>query len=353
MRLLFNILLIGASLILSGASAQAATYSAEKPLRLSMTSTFMDTHPVVAKGLLGWAEDVKQSTGGRVVIEFYNPNTLCPEGDIYESIKTGLISIGSHNVTRNRGKFPLTRVMDLPFMYTSAESGAVSNWRLYANFPELQKEFAETHVLTFWSSAVDQIHTGKKTLATLDDLKGLQLGAISGGVIDVLSALGASAVQLSPTDLYLSLQRGQVAGVVCPFAYMRSTKVYEAAKNSFVVNLKSSGFYLAMNKATWDSLPEDIQQVITDLSGERLARRLGQITDKGALDDLEFMVAEGQKVTRIPAGEQARWVERAQTVVVEWIKECEGKGLGSAPALLEAARANEKELGPNVEFRYE
>lgn len=339
-----------ASLVMAAQPVHAAEYTAEKPLRLSMTSTFMDNHPVIAKGLLGWAEEIKQGTGGRVVIEFYNPNTLCPEGDIYESVKTGLVSIGSHNVTRNRGKFPLARVMDLPFLYSSAESGAVSNWRLYENFPELQKEFGETHILTFWSSAVDQLHSAKKPMASLAELKGAQIGAMSGSYIDLLGALGASAVQLSPNDLYLALQRGQVDGVVCPFAYMRSTKVYEAAKHSYVANMKSNGFYLAMNKDIWNSLPADIQQVFTGLSGEGLARRLGQITDQGVLDDLEFMKAEGQQITPLTPEERALWAERVQVVVQDWLKECQSKG--PASAILEAARANEAEFGPTAAYAY-
>ena len=339
-----------AFLALAALPAHAAEYTAEKPLHLSMTSTFMDNHPVIAQGLLGWAEEIKQGTGGRVIIEFYNPNTICPEGDIYESIKTGLVSIGSNNVTRTRGTFPLARVMDLPFIYSSAESGAISNWRLYERFPELQKEFAETHILTFWSSAVDQLHSAKKPMSTLAELKGTQIGAMSGSYIDLLGALGASAVQLAPTDLYLALQRGQVDGVVCPFAYMRSTKVYEAAKHSYVANMKSNGFYLAMNKEIWNSLPPDIQQVFTDLSGEKLAQRLGQITDKGVLDDLEFMVAEGQQVTHISPEEQALWADRVQVVIQDWLKECQDKG--PAAAILEAARANEAELGPTATYVY-
>lgn len=343
-------LAILASLILTAAPVHAAEYTAEKPLRLSMTSTFMDNHPVIATGLLGWAEEIRQGTGGRVVIEFYNPNTLCPEGDTYESVRTGLVSIGSHNVARNRGKFPLATVMDLPFLYSSAESGAVSNWRLYQQFPEIRKEFSETHVLTFWSSAVDQLHSSGKPLSTLEELRGAQIGAISGSYIDLLGALGASAVQLSPNDLYLSLQRGQVTGVMCPFAYIRSTRVYEAAKHSYVANAKSNGFYLVINRDIWNSLPADIQKVFTDLSGEGLARRLGQITDKGVLDDLEFMKAEGQTVTVLSPEERARWAERGDAVVEKWLKESGSRG--PAAAILEAARAHETELGPQARFAY-
>ena len=157
-------------------------------------------------------------------------------------------------------------------------------------------------------------------------------------------------MQLSPNDLYLALQRGQVDGVVCPFAYMRSTKVYEAAKRSYVANMKSNGFYLAMNKDIWNGLPPDIQKVFTDLSGEGLARRLGQITDKGVLDDLEFMTAEGQQVTRLSPEERALWAERVQVVEQGWLKECQNKG--PASAILEAARANEAELGPSATYTY-
>lgn len=346
-------LICGALLVFGVGPADAADYTAEKPLRLSMTSVFMDNHPAIANGLLPWAKQIQERTGGRVVVEFYNPNTICSEGDIYEAIKTGIVSMGSQNITRNRGKFPLTSVMDQPFLYSSAESGSISNWRLFQKFPELQREFAETHVITFWSSAVDQIHSVRKPLNTLEELKGTQIGAFSGSYVDLTTALGASPVQLSPSDLYLALQRSQVDGVICPFAYMRSTKVYEAAKNSYVANLKTSGFYLTMNKDIWASLPQDIQQIFTELGGEVLAQQLGKVTDKGVLDDLKFMMEQGQVVTTLPQEERARWMAKGSSMTDKWIKECSDKGLTLMPTLLETARTWDAELFPHAEFRYQ
>lgn len=355
MRLVLKmaLLLAGLALPMQSSTLFAAEYTAKSPLRLTMTSTFMDVHPAISKGLIVWAENIKKETQDRVIIEFYNPNTLCPEGEIYDSVKNGLVSIGSQNVTRVRGKFPLSRIMDLPFIHTSSESGSVSKWRLYEAFPEIQKEFSDTHVLTFWSSALDQVHSAKKPFDSLENLKGAQISGMGGGHMELLKALGASGVQISPNELYLALQRGQVDGVVCPLAYMRSTKVYEAAKTSYIVNMNSNGFYLVMTKSIWDSLPQDIQRVFTSLSGEKLSRELGQITDKGVLDDVEFMTAQGHTLVRVNNEERNRWGERAQVVINDWLKECQDKGIAVAPKVLESVRAFEAEIAPTVKYPFQ
>lgn len=330
--------------------AYAAAPTAENPLVLTMTTTFMDVHPT-PKTLVAWGEEIKEATGGRVVIEYYNPNTICPEGEIYDSVVSGLVQIGGHNVARVRGKFPLAGVMELPFQYSSAESGARSNWKMYEESPELQKEFSETHVLTFWSSAIDQIHSASKDFSTLANLKGAKLAAMSASYLDFISGLGASPVQLSPTDVYLSMQRGQIEGNVCPMAYMRSTKIYEAAKNSFICNAKASGFYLAMNKEVWDELPQDIKDVFNAKSGSVLAQRLSQATDKGAQDDTKFMVEQGHKVFNVASDEKAKMQEALKGISDAYIKECEARGLGdAAKALMKLAAENEAVFGPETQY---
>lgn len=329
---------------LAAAPALAAEPTAEKPLRLTLSTTFMDKHAAVAGGLIPWMEEIKERTGGRVLIEYFNPNTICAEGDIYDAVRSGVLDIGGTNVTRNKGKFPLASLFDQPFVFSTATSASVASWRLAQEFPALAKEFDETHLLTLWGGAASQLSTSGKEIKTLDDLKGLKIATFSAAYLDLAQALGASAISVSPTDVYLALQRGQADAVIAPFAYMRSTKIFEGAKKSFVADMNTSGFYLAMNKDTWNALPDDIKQIFTETTGEALARRIGAATDKSNTDDLEFIRQQGQQVFAIEPAEVERWRAKAEPLLDAWVKDCQSHGHGFARAMLERARALDAEL---------
>lgn len=335
---------LAAAFGLAAAPALAAEPTAKKPLRLTLSTTFMDKHAAVAGGLIPWMEEIKERTGGRVIIEYFNPNTICAEGDIYDAVRSGVLDIGGTNVTRNKGKFPLASLFDQPFVFSTATSASVASWRLAQEFPALAKEFDETHLLTLWGGAASQLSTSGRDVKTLDDLKGLKIATFSAAYMDLAQALGASAISVSPTDVYLALQRGQADAVIAPFAYMRSTKIFEGAKKSFVADMNTSGFYLSMNKDTWNALPDDIKQIFNETTGEALARRIGAATDQSNADDLEFIKQQGQQVTAIEAAEVDRWRAKAEPLLDAWVKGCEGHGHNFARTMLERARALDAEL---------
>jgi TRAP-type C4-dicarboxylate transport system substrate-binding protein len=132
-----GIFLIGAS----------AVFSAKPKFKLSMTSHYMDKHIVVREAFLPWAEEIKKATGGRVEITYFNPNTLCPEPETYAATVKGSVDIAGNGLNRPTGKFPLSTVMDLPMMATSATAAGLSSWELYNTFEPVRNELKDVKVL--------------------------------------------------------------------------------------------------------------------------------------------------------------------------------------------------------------
>lgn len=330
-RFLFTALLTAG--VLCAPQAQAASITKDAPLVLKFTSSLMPTHAAIKDGVQPWAETLKEKTGGRLLVEIYNPNTLCPEAEIYDCVKNGVIDVGLQTAQRVSGKFPLENGLDMPFMYDSAAMAGYVNWRLYEEFPELRKEFDETRLLALWAGAPAQLHAAGREVKTIADLKGIKVGAMTPSFVPILQALGAAAFSIPTTDGYLALQRGQVDFVACPYAFMVNTKMYEATRYSFTVNMSSPSLYLVMNRDIWDLLPNDLRQAVTDTTGKELSLRLGQATDKSAAEDLAFMRTQGQIIEVFPPEEIAKGRELTRHVVDDWVRDCESRGLTSARAL--------------------
>ena len=100
---------LAALLLVSGLPGTPAC-AADKPITLTFTGVFMDKHAAIEGGMKPWAEEINRRTNGRVVIEYYNPNTICAEADIYDSVRSGVVDMGVANVSRKKGKLPCKTV---------------------------------------------------------------------------------------------------------------------------------------------------------------------------------------------------------------------------------------------------
>ena len=333
---------LAALLLVSGLPGTPAC-AADKPITLTFTGVFMDKHAAIEGGMKPWAEEINRRTNGRVVIEYYNPNTICAEADIYDSVRSGVVDMGVANVSRKKGKLPLLEILDLPFLFTSAESGSVAAWRLWNEFPAMQKETDDVHVISLHVGAPSQIQTTGAPAMSDADMAKLKIAAYAASYADVAKALGASPVTVGPTDIYLSMQRGQTDAAFATYAYMRTTKIYETARHTYEANINCGGMYVTMNREVWASLPDDVKQIINELSGENYARMVGRAIDQSCRDDLEFMKTKGQKVSVVPAEVVEGWKKRCEGIVQEWIDAVARRGHKNGAEMVARARALDRE----------
>ena len=231
----------------------------------------------------------------------------------------------------------MNEVMELPMIVPSSEAGSLVTWALYNRFPEWRAEYKDVKILWQWASATYQLHTTKRQVRTLDDMKGLKIIGWSPLLLQMVRALGANALQISPTDTYLALQRGMADGVICPLAPVRSYKISDAAKYHTIVDLSVGPFWAGMNADIWKSLPPDLQKIIEETTGVELARESGKTLDQGAAEDSKWLKAQGHTFYVLPDSEKAKWLEKLDYLPKEWVKKMQGKGYQNAEEIFETA----------------
>lgn len=307
----------------------AQAYTAEQPLVLKLTSFAMSTHPVWVGGFEPWAKEVKDASGGRIIIEPYNANTICPDADVHDCVRNGVIDISGQISQRVKGTYPLSNIIDLPFLYPTALVSAYVYKDLLDEFPAFKDEFRDVRILGAWSGAQYQIHTRNTEIKSITDIKGLKIGCVSASLVPVLQALGASVVVVPTTDAYVTLQRGQVDGFAAPYAFMVSTKIYEATKYSYTLNLAGNGMPLTMNTQVYESMPDDLRKIMDEsVAGYKISQLFASVTDAGADHDKAFIEGKGQKITEASEADIAKGRQLCATVVEDWYRDCEKRGKG-------------------------
>ena len=97
---------------------------------------------------------------------------------------------------------------------------------------------------------------------------------------------------------------------------------------------------LTINNDTWDSLPQDVQGVLTELGGEYSS----MVADSVAAREETFlgiMEREGATISALDAVERQKWADALPDLAGDWIATNEANGLPAGEVLeafLKAAR---------------
>ena len=96
-----------------------------------------------------------------------------------------------------------------------------------------------------------------------------------------------------------------------------------------------------MNQKKWNSLPPDLQKLLSDMTGSHLARIFGKTLDEGDGKAIQWGKEHGHTFYTLPPKELERWRSKVQFLTDNWIKDMEAKGHKNAREILATA----KELG--------
>ncbi|MFD1745535.1 TRAP transporter substrate-binding protein [Rhizobium helianthi] len=325
-------------ILLAGLSASALAISA---FSASAADVVLKLHhflppqaTIPSKVLTPWAEKIKADSGGRIEVEIYPSMQLGGKpGELVDQAKDGVVDMIWTLVGYTPGRFPKSEAFELPFMVTTAEATSVAFYDYYQK--HLQDEFKDFHVLSVHTHGPGLLHTiASKPIKSLDDMKGLKLRGTSKVVNQMLEAMGAAAVGMPVTTVPESLSKSVIDGTVVPWEVTPSIKIAELAPNhtqfSGKTGLYTAAFIFAMNKDSYEALPDDLKKVIDNNSGKELARKFGMVMDQGDVNGKAIADKAGNTTITLDAAETEKWKALGEKVTKNWIAEMDGKGLNGS-----------------------
>jgi len=207
-------------------------------------------------------------------------------------------------------------------------------------------ETSDTHVLYLHAHGPG-ILASKKPVRSLADVQGLKIRA-TGFSAKVVESLGASPISMPQGETYEALQKGVVDATFCPIETLKGWKQGEVVKSvtdSSCIGY-TTAFFVAMNKAKWEGLPEALQQVFREVSIEWMAKH-GKAWNEADEEGLAFVRGLGHEIIPLGAEEQEAWRKRVEPLLEDTAAKADGKGLPGSDmlseikSLVKAARAGE------------
>ncbi|MFH1795463.1 MAG: TRAP transporter substrate-binding protein [Pseudomonadota bacterium] len=295
---------------------------------------------IPSKAIKPWIEKVTKESGGKLKIDQFDAMALGGKPpELIDQAKDGVVDIVWTVIGYTPGRFPSTEAFELPFMMTTGEATS----RAIQEYCEknCMDEFKDWKVIAWHAHGPGLIHS-KNPVTKLEDMNGLKIRGGSRVINQMLEKLGATPVGMPVPAVTEALSKGVIDATTIPWEVTPSLKVSELVKNHTTFSgkngLYTQTFVVAMNKASYDKLPDDLKKVIDANSGIETAAFFGRAMDEGDKRGLGIAEKLGNNIITLDEAETQRWKDAAAPIVQAWEAEMDGKGK-NGKALVEEAHA--------------
>ena len=292
--------------------------------------------------VIPWCDKIEKESGGRLKCQIYPSMQLGgTPSQLFDQVRDGVSDLSWTLPSYQAGRFTKSEVFELPFMTKHPETASQAMWD-YIQKNALD-EYKGVKLIATHTHDGAHMHFGKKTVKTMEDLKGLKIRATSRVDSKTLAALGAIPVQMPMPAVSEAIAKGVVDGTSLPWEISTAYKIQEICKTHTETppnqpKRANAIFVLAMNQAKYNKLPADLKKVIDQNSGRETSRWVGMVWDKGTATARKIAVDRRNTISVLSDAEYNRWVNATKSIDDEWIREVNAKG-GNGKALLNDAKA--------------
>jgi C4-dicarboxylate-binding protein DctP len=218
---------------------------------------------------------VEEKSNGAIQLDIYYLGQLGDGDDQGELIQNGAIDIGMIATGATGTMVPESNIFGLHYIFPNDLTEAKEFLR---NSEVINGPIAEAfdtknmHVIGWLDEGFMQWTNSKHPINSPADFKGLKIRVMGAPIItETYKAYGASPASIPFSELYSSLSLNMIDGQTNPYEIIENMKFYEVQKYCSEGN---SDLYVApvvINKDLWESLPEEIQNILLESMQESYA----------------------------------------------------------------------------------
>src|SRR5215510_129379 len=317
---------VGVSSLAALATLLAANLASAGAIELKLAYFVGDQH-AMSQWLVKWANNLERDSGGRITVKRFPGSQMGPVQQHYDFVRTGQADVAWFLHGATPGRFPLTELVQLPYLVGSAEIGTKA-----LNDPELRAKYLDAEhrgvkVLLLLTHQPGNVNTTKKAIRAIDDMKGLRLRFASPTIREFVAALGGTPVGVLPTEQVEQLQKGTIDGVFIDYGgagiafKMGGVIKYSTEMYSYV-----SSFGVGMNEDFWAKLPPDLQALVMK-SFTGVEKEVGEAWDALDVPGKKAIMDGGGEAITLTSEENAKFRKIGADVAAAKVKELDGKGL--------------------------
>jgi len=259
------VLAAGAALAAALTAATAAAQPA--PINLKFAS-FAPEGAASSRQFKRYQEELKAKTGGRATLEIFYGASMGPMPRHYDLVRTGVADMAYFQQGQTPGRFPLTELSHLPYLFPRGPKGVEVSAKVMADLKVryFAAEHADTRLLWIGFNQASSVWTANKPVRKLEDLQGIRLTASTPTLVALFRDQGVAPIGIPIALVAESLQKGTVDGASTDAFGVFSFKLGSLVKYNTPVFTANVSFGVAINPAAYAKLPADARAVLDSWS---------------------------------------------------------------------------------------
>lgn len=197
----------------------------------------------------------------QIKLNYFANGMLGKEADAAQQVRIGAVNLMISGTSIWATMVPEIGVLDMGYLFQNYDQvGKALDGDAGKSLSELMLKKANVVVLGYgYNLGARNIYT-KKVVEKPEDLKNLKIRVLPvPNFIATLNHMGAVAIPMPGGEVYSSLQMGVIDGVEHDAATVYSSKFYEIAKNAALTRHIYNPVMIAMNKNSFQQIPEALR----------------------------------------------------------------------------------------------
>lgn len=289
-----------------------------------------------------WVAAVEEASGGRINFEIFPSMSLGgTPPQLYAQVRDGVADLVWTLPGYTPGTFPRSEVFELPNVHKG--DAHATNLAIQNMMNEIAADFDEIHPILLHVHSGNALHLARGTVETVSDFENLKIRSPSRTGAWMLEALGAEPVGMPVPALPQALSKRTVDAGLVPFEVAIPLALSELTETSVELHggarFGTATFLFAMNKDSYNSLPEDLQKVIDDHSGMALAADMGNAWNRIEPVGKQLALDAGNSITTLSPEQSAAFDAAFEEVAQRWLENVSAQGIDGDTLLSSARKA--------------
>ena len=297
---------LATALVACGPEKEGAASDASEPqqtFKWKMVTSWPKNFPGLGTAPERFSKMVDEMSNGRLKVKVFGAGELVPALQVFDAVSAGTAELGHSGAYYWKGKTPAAQFFtSVPFGLTAQE---MNGWIYHGGGLELWQELYapfDLIPLAAGNTGVQMAGWFNKEINSVEDLKGLKM-RIPGLGGEVLKRAGGTPVTLPGGELFTSLQTGAIDATewVGPYNDL-AFGLYKAAKHYYYPGWHEPGsmMELTVNKQAFESLPKDLQAIVTTAARAINADMLAEYTARNNKALTDLIEKHGVDVRKLP-----------------------------------------------------
>ncbi len=269
-----------------------------------------------------FAEDLQAQLGDAHKVEFYADGQLGDEKELLQKLRLGTVqfTLISSIMTNVAPEFAL---FDMPFLVKDRDHLKAIDVEIVQTDLAPKTESSGVKVLSTWENGFRQITNNTRPINTPADLEGLKIRTPSSEWrVLMFKEWGANPTPMSFSEVFVALQTGTMDGQENPLTNITGANFQEVQKYLSLTGHVYSPTYLTTGVETWNGLPDDVKDAVTEVSGAVQSWSLAE-GEKADNELVEKVKAAGMEVNE--ADKQA-FIDASAPIYDAFAAKVEGGG---------------------------